>query len=233
MDLPEDFPFPFPPYPIQDQFMKNLFLCLENGNLGIFESPTGTGKTLSIICGALKWLLDHETQQRDDLVEKIREIDAELASIKEENANDWFSLQTKQMELNLQRQTLKSKLDAIEKQDEKRLKFKERVKNHEESETQKKRHFVRKQNVNDENKASSDNTDAKVSEDDQFDVDLILKDMDFESEKSDEEEVEEESSKYSKIFFCSRTHTQLSQFIGELKKSPYSEKVSLVSLASR
>eukprot|EP01102_Stenamoeba_stenopodia_P013873 TRINITY_DN4548_c0_g1_i3.p2 TRINITY_DN4548_c0_g1~~TRINITY_DN4548_c0_g1_i3.p2 ORF type:complete len:124 (+),score=33.86 TRINITY_DN4548_c0_g1_i3:93-464(+) len=36
--------FPFDPYEIQQQFMDNLYRTLEDGGVGIFESPTGTGK---------------------------------------------------------------------------------------------------------------------------------------------------------------------------------------------
>lgn len=39
---PESFLFPFPPYSIQEEFMKHLYSALEEGKLGIFESPTGT-----------------------------------------------------------------------------------------------------------------------------------------------------------------------------------------------
>lgn len=39
---PEKFPFPFVPYPIQEDFMKNLYEALEGKKLGVFESPTGT-----------------------------------------------------------------------------------------------------------------------------------------------------------------------------------------------
>jgi len=39
---PEEFLFPFPPYMIQRDFMRELYSTLEVGGLGIFESPTGT-----------------------------------------------------------------------------------------------------------------------------------------------------------------------------------------------
>ena len=39
---PESFPFPFQPYSIQEDFMKNLYTALDGGKIGIFESPTGT-----------------------------------------------------------------------------------------------------------------------------------------------------------------------------------------------
>ena len=39
---PGYFPFPFPPYDIQEQFMKQLYSVIESGNVGLFESPTGT-----------------------------------------------------------------------------------------------------------------------------------------------------------------------------------------------
>jgi len=61
------FPFPFPPYDIQEDFMKTLYHVLENGGVGIFESPTGTGKSLSLISGSLTWLKDFEGRQQKEL----------------------------------------------------------------------------------------------------------------------------------------------------------------------
>lgn len=36
------FGFPFTPYSIQVDLMKAVFRCIEDGKVGIFESPTGT-----------------------------------------------------------------------------------------------------------------------------------------------------------------------------------------------
>uniref|UniRef100_A0A9L0SIQ1 DEAD/H-box helicase 11 n=1 Tax=Equus caballus TaxID=9796 RepID=A0A9L0SIQ1_HORSE len=60
------FPFPFTPYSIQKDFMAELYQVLEAGKIGIFESPTGTGKSLSLICGALSWLRDFEQKKRQE-----------------------------------------------------------------------------------------------------------------------------------------------------------------------
>ena len=38
---PDKFPFPFEPYEIQKDFMQALYKCIENKQVGIFESPTG------------------------------------------------------------------------------------------------------------------------------------------------------------------------------------------------
>ncbi|WFD35322.1 RNA helicase [Malassezia cuniculi] len=43
-------------YDIQLEFMDALFRAIEDKKFGVFESPTGTGKSLSLICGALTWL---------------------------------------------------------------------------------------------------------------------------------------------------------------------------------
>ena len=40
--IPEKFAFPFDPYDIQVGFMRSLYSVLELGQVGIFESPTGT-----------------------------------------------------------------------------------------------------------------------------------------------------------------------------------------------
>lgn len=41
LEVPKEFPFPFQPYKIQDEFMRAIYSVIENGKIGIFESPTG------------------------------------------------------------------------------------------------------------------------------------------------------------------------------------------------
>ena len=40
--VPEFSGFPYQPYDIQQQLMRNIYLTLENSKVGILESPTGT-----------------------------------------------------------------------------------------------------------------------------------------------------------------------------------------------
>lgn len=45
---PVEFPFPFQPYDIQKGFMRELYSSIEQGGLGIFESPTGTVQVCAV-----------------------------------------------------------------------------------------------------------------------------------------------------------------------------------------
>ena len=63
---PHPYGFPFPPYHVQEALMADIYKCLDDGGVGMFESPTGTGKSLSLICSTLQWLLDHKKQFPDD-----------------------------------------------------------------------------------------------------------------------------------------------------------------------
>ncbi|GAA6102470.1 regulator of telomere elongation helicase 1 isoform X1 [Tachysurus ichikawai] len=47
--------FPFSPYPCQKDYMSKVIECLQNKVNGVLESPTGTGKTLCLLCAALGW----------------------------------------------------------------------------------------------------------------------------------------------------------------------------------
>lgn len=56
------FSFPYAtPYDIQLDLMTALFTAIEAGKkCAVFESPTGTGKSLSLICAAFTWLRANE-----------------------------------------------------------------------------------------------------------------------------------------------------------------------------
>ncbi|XP_037666909.1 regulator of telomere elongation helicase 1 isoform X3 [Choloepus didactylus] len=47
--------FPFQPYKCQQEYMAKVLECLQKKVNGILESPTGTGKTLCLLCTTLAW----------------------------------------------------------------------------------------------------------------------------------------------------------------------------------
>ncbi|KAF9967745.1 DEAD H (Asp-Glu-Ala-Asp His) box helicase 11 [Mortierella alpina] len=83
LPTPASFPaFPYPtPYSIQTDFMQQLYECIDQRKVGIFESPTGTGKSLSMICGAVAWLMDHERAEQDRARREQEAGEAEAGSV--------------------------------------------------------------------------------------------------------------------------------------------------------
>lgn len=124
LEPPSKFLFPFTPYGIQHDFMTKLYYALENKKLGIFESPTGTvrsyeyyfflvtlqlyehnisfilfsyqGKTLSIICGTMRWLLDHEEREQRQLKKTLEKLAKENELNNDDD--DWINGQAKLLE---------------------------------------------------------------------------------------------------------------------------------------
>jgi Rad3-related DNA helicase len=47
--------FPFKPYPSQMAMMVNVLKSIISSKHALLESPTGTGKTLALLCSALTW----------------------------------------------------------------------------------------------------------------------------------------------------------------------------------
>uniref|UniRef100_A0A8V5GZ44 Regulator of telomere elongation helicase 1 n=1 Tax=Melopsittacus undulatus TaxID=13146 RepID=A0A8V5GZ44_MELUD len=47
--------FPFQPYACQEAYMAKVLECLQKKVNGVLESPTGTGKTLCLLCSSLAW----------------------------------------------------------------------------------------------------------------------------------------------------------------------------------
>lgn len=229
MEPPQEFPFPFPAYQIQKQFMKDLYNCLESGKLGLFESPTGTGKSLSLICGALKWLIDHEKWKKQELNSIIAEIDNKIKDCKKPS-DDWFTMQAEQIELNRQREPLQAKLNALLEYEGEREKFKKIVESKKIAQTKTIGKIKRQPTTKFTESNKTKEIDLDISD---VEKDLILEDALSNSESSEEEDTEEPLFKNTKIFFCSRTHSQLTQFVHELKRSPYSQDISVVPLSSR
>lgn len=59
MDTSVDFGFPGTPYKVQTEFMRTAYAGITEGGLIVLESPTGSGKSLSLLCSALAWLRDY------------------------------------------------------------------------------------------------------------------------------------------------------------------------------
>ncbi|XP_075156195.1 regulator of telomere elongation helicase 1 [Haematobia irritans] len=56
--------FPFDPYEVQRAYMEKVIICLRDGTNGVLESPTGTGKTLSLLCSSLAWLQSRKEEMK-------------------------------------------------------------------------------------------------------------------------------------------------------------------------
>jgi Rad3-related DNA helicase len=55
--------FPYTPYPCQVDYMTKVIEALDGGTNALLESPTGTGKTLSLLCATLAWQIQQRARQ--------------------------------------------------------------------------------------------------------------------------------------------------------------------------
>ena len=224
LEPPDKFKFPFPPYDIQEQFMRELFNVLEGGKLGIFESPTGTGKSLSLICGALTWYLESERKKKINLETLVND-----KSLDDDDDDDWFANAGKKQLHNQKRLEAKEELERIKSKEEKMAKIRARRSQLNQTDIDQ-----NKDEFNELFKEVKWIQKAAQREMSQGggDEDILVEEYLSDEEVDDEFEADEEDTN-RRIFFCSRTHSQLSQFVREVKKSPFGSDVSLVSLASR
>ncbi|CAL8080464.1 unnamed protein product [Orchesella dallaii] len=59
--------FPYDPYEIQKNLMSCVIKCIKNREHGLLESPTGTGKTASLLCASLAWQTNEKDMTRRSL----------------------------------------------------------------------------------------------------------------------------------------------------------------------
>lgn len=63
-----DVEFPHQPYGVQFSFMSKMLTALEQGNNALLEAPTGSGKTLSLLCSSLAWQARHQQRMAEEEV---------------------------------------------------------------------------------------------------------------------------------------------------------------------
>jgi chromosome transmission fidelity protein 1 len=210
-DNEREFHHPYQPYDIQTDFMGAVYRCLEDGKVGIFESPTGTGKSLSLICGSLTWLRDHKRRTFEEGFAIKTATSDEPAWLLE------HAQKQRKQEALRRRQELNDRIAKV-KANEKRAKER-----YESGEPRFKRQRLAAEagGVDDEAQFILDDyeSDGEHGKAGNFDdsglsaeTQALMQQLGYADMVKDEGEAPDET----KIFFCSRTHSQLSQFASEL-----------------
>ncbi|KAL4355636.1 hypothetical protein AHAS_Ahas09G0006500 [Arachis hypogaea] len=235
--------FPFKPYSIQMEFMKALYHSLNQGGVSMLESPTGTGKTMSVICSALQWVLDQRRQQESQ--EACGNGDGGVGS---DDDPDWL------------RNFVVNKDPQVKEDKVKNKKDKFRYLSGKADKKEKENKVISKDfgDVHCEHSPAEkicQSSQKKIDTTDVDDKEFLLEEYESEEEgdlgsvmlkrkatksmlnsssedESDDAEGEEDEKKF-KVYFCSRTHSQLSQFIKELQKTIFANEMTVVSLGSR
>lgn len=82
--------FPFPAYACQVAYMSKVIIALDSGTNALLESPTGTGKTLCLLCAVLAWREVYASRVKEKACEN------KAASGDSENYHAWTDKSLKQ-----------------------------------------------------------------------------------------------------------------------------------------
>ncbi|QDZ21842.1 DNA repair helicase [Chloropicon primus] len=231
----ETFPaFPFEPYDVQKDLMRAVYRTLEHGGVGVLESPTGTGKTLSLLCSSLQWLVDRREEEeeegdRGDLV-------AEGESSESENP-DWIKdFEEEKRNSRLVKRVPAPRATAVRDRERLLAGKQSSVSAHWGGKASNGARPGAAQASEGGEEDLADLEEEFLIEDGggekgeagkrKFPVDL---DDESESESSDTEP----ERLHRQIFYCSRTHSQLSQVVKELRGTSLASQVSASILGSR
>ena len=243
--------FPFPPYPIQSQLMAQLYDALDRGHVGLFESPTGTGKTMSLIVGCLTWLEQvmkrageehgrfHGEDAQKEAAQDGQGVDAKTTNNEEDEDDepDWmksFAADQEKEKRQIREKTRRERLEKAARKEASLGRMGGKMRKIAASDVS---------GRDDSNQLNDEDEDLEFLLDDDDDASVALRRrlasyLDPGASSSDDDDVllsdtEEPPRAFPQIFFVSRTHSQLMQFVGELKKTRFHPSMSLVSLGSR
>ena len=217
-----DFHHPYQPYDIQVQLMNAIYDCIAGGKIGLFESPTGTGKSLSLICSSLTWLRDAQEQNLRN--QAVTNSDDDEPSWVQDHARK----ERKQalIERNLQYETRLRQIRAKEVRQRqkyqnsepmsKRVKITEKEKS---SNVLGEAYFE----LDDYNSEEEEQPKASAATQLPSDQGLSSKSVHLMEQlglmfKEPSEQESQDPVEEMKIYFCSRTHSQLTQFVHEVRR---------------
>ncbi|KAK0524184.1 ATP-dependent DNA helicase chl1 [Tilletia horrida] len=264
------FAFPYAtPYSNQLELMAALFDAIEHRKVAVMESPTGTGKSLSVICAALTWhrsdarraqlggddggssrlksqagggggdaepdwVTAHaEAKQRQDLLRHEAELNQRIERIRRRQQELLAQAKQQQDRAGGSRPRKRIRLDGevssdAENEDDARFLPSDLSDSEDGPSFKKKSRKAARFRVLPYTDRITSDTGA-ANEDDNMHLTPAVRALIAElaasrprSSRSGEDEEDEEPESTPKIFFASRTHSQLSQFVQELRKTAFS-----------
>lgn len=250
------FSFPYPrAYDIQIDLMRDVFRTIEQGKVGLFESPTGTGKSLSLICAAFSWL--RLNAQRSTLGSAAPKADDEEPDWVVKHEQD-RSRRVKEAQQNELRERI-----ATARRHQVVLKKAARAGQLDQSRPPKRARTTGTGEEDSDDDLLLDDgagteaqtavrmatsysrklleTGDKAGADDDSNLSPAVRALmqQYQGTTSRHEEEEEEPETLPRIIYASRTHSQLSQFVAELRKTHFGQSdeetasIRTISLGSR
>lgn len=212
-----EYGFPGTPYGVQRQLMSAIYDTIEKGRVGLFESPTGTGKTLSIICATLTWL------QKNRISTKSNQASA---GVPIDTTNDdpwWVSEQTESHT----KRDVQDKLYLLSQ------KYQRRVRNVSQRISSNMSRHVPTYLGGTNGGACDDMDELFAGIEDEGGGQRNDFKVGKESQKRKQRfEQTNTNGHATKVIFATRTHSQLAQFVSELEKTTFSPP-SLAEAASK
>ncbi|KAG0700431.1 DNA repair helicase [Suillus ampliporus] len=208
LPTPSSFPaFPYdPPYSIQTDLMRHVYTSIEKRQVTVVESPTGTGKTLSLLCSSISWLVDEKDRAR-----KGQLLQQSLSPTSEPSWVAAQSLDIRKRELEAEDQEYEERLAKARKTEAHfRMLARARV-------TKKQRIAVDIAQDHLEEDAYLPDDDCEDSQDNFSPAVRALMAEMVKNNRRDPASQRDEPS-CTKIYYASRTHSQLSQVLPELNK---------------
>ncbi|KAJ1971307.1 ATP-dependent DNA helicase chl1 [Dimargaris xerosporica] len=241
------FRFPFSPYPIQDDFMRHLYEAIEARKVGIFESPTGTGKTLSLLCGTLRWLDDHSHRLCLTRDAHQKQLQPPAAS----DEPDWVVAQTLD-------QKIRDQEDRVRRAQQRQARRREALQRWEARQRGKRRRIrtqdASRDGLTNARSAAQSETDALLPEpyysdpdegvraigDDGYSTTVrqLLEQLgdlppSTAAANHDAASATDPDFEPTKVLIASRTHSQLTQLVREIRKTDYAASAKVIPLGSR
>ncbi|EEF46471.1 conserved hypothetical protein [Ricinus communis] len=227
--------FPYKPYSIEVEFMKALYGSLDKGGISMLESPTGPLSLANFV---------YDQRQKDKSKSKAESDNGQIGF---DDEPDWMrnfvANANKDDDLKKQEKEVKLKSKLGLRRNLKKRKIRESYNQR----SEKGEDFCVKKGNNFSWKKRNDEVELS-------DKGFLLEDYENEDEGTikskrkivgeglvtpssssdkDEDDDEDDEEKELRIYFCSRMHSQLSQFVKELRNTHFVNDITVVCLGSR